>query len=234
MWPWLARAAYDASDSATPCRRTRKSATSGAVGVASETSRQRLRIVGSTSSTVGAHSTHTVRSAGSSTALSTALPEESLKRSASSTTITCHRWLTGLMADFRTISRASLTRNCTDSVDTRVTSGWEPASVVMQALQPPHPAAGPGPFSHCSAAAKAIAVLERPDPGGPVSRNAWVMPCPDAAARRVSMTGFWPTRSSQTLTAGPPRAHGSRRRSPRSGLGRRARGSGRGRPRPSA
>ena len=45
MWPWLARAASQASGSATPSARTRNVATSAAVGVVRVTSRQRERMV---------------------------------------------------------------------------------------------------------------------------------------------------------------------------------------------
>ena len=64
MCPWLARAQYDARAGSTPSTRLRKSATSSGDGVVSVTSRQRERIVGRRSSTVGAHSIHTVRSVG--------------------------------------------------------------------------------------------------------------------------------------------------------------------------
>ena len=52
-----------------------------------------------------------------------------------------------------------------------LTSECEPASAVWQAWHSPQP-----PRSHCSAAANAIAAFERPDPGGPVNSQAWVMP----------------------------------------------------------
>ena len=57
------------------------------------------------------------------------------------------------------------------------TSAWLPASTVRHDLQVPHPV----PVSHWSAAAKATAALERPDPGGPVKSQAWVIPSPPAA-----------------------------------------------------
>ncbi len=109
MWPWLARAAYDAVSTPSPSVRTRKSVTSSTDGVASTTSLVRDRIVGSTSSTVGAHSSHTVRSVGSSIALSSALAAWSVSRSASSTIITCQRLPTGASAELRTRSRTSST-----------------------------------------------------------------------------------------------------------------------------
>ncbi len=111
MCPWLARAANAATLSATPSRSTRNRATSSAVGVASDTLRQRDRIVGSTSSTVGAHSTHTVFGVGSSIALRSVLPVRptaSPRRSASSMIITWKRRSTGASAERCTSSRMSL------------------------------------------------------------------------------------------------------------------------------
>ena len=60
------------------------------------------------------------------------------------------------------------------SVATKVTSAWVPASVVWQALQTPQPRAASSGRSHTSAAAKAKAALERPEPGGPVNNQACV------------------------------------------------------------
>ena len=48
-----------------------------------------------------------------------------------------------------------------------VMSGWLPARAVVHEWHSPHP-----PRSHCRAAAKAIAALERPEPGGPVNSHA--------------------------------------------------------------
>ena len=62
------------------------------------------------------------------------------------------------------------------SVRTMITSAWEPASTVWHSWHSPQPASGPGPRSHCSAAAKAIAALDRPEPGGPVNSQAWFIP----------------------------------------------------------
>ena len=56
---------------------------------------------------VGAQSSHTVCGAGSSTALSNAFTAWSVSRSASSTTITCHRRPLGASAALRTSSRVS-------------------------------------------------------------------------------------------------------------------------------
>lgn len=67
------------------------SATASTDGVSSPTCRHRDRMVGSTSSSEGAHSSHTVLGAGSSTAFNTAFADFSFNRSASSTRITCQR-----------------------------------------------------------------------------------------------------------------------------------------------
>ena len=68
-------------------------------------------------------------------------------------------------------------------------------------------AAAGGSCSHWSAAAKAIAALERPEPGGPVKSQAWLMPCPPAAApQRLDRRGADPTRASQTAEVPLPRS----------------------------
>ena len=91
----------------------------------------------------------------------------SVTRSASSTTITCQCPSVGLIAARRTSSRTSSTPMESSSVCTRVTSGWAPVSDDRQLVHWPHP-----PSSHCSAAAKARAAFERPEPGGPVNSHA--------------------------------------------------------------
>ena len=154
----------------------------------SVTSRQRERMVGRTSSTVGAHSIQTVRSVGSSIALSRALQAWSVSRSASSTIITCERRPTGASAERRTRSRTSSTPIESFSVRTMVTSACEPASTVWHAWHSPQPASGPWPSSHSRAAANATAALDRPDPGGPVKSQAWLIPWPAAADRSASTT----------------------------------------------
>ena len=193
MWPWLARAAYDAVSTPRPSVRTRKSVTSSTEGVASTTSRVRDRIVGRTSSTVGAHSSHTVRSVGSSIALRRAFAAWSVSRSASSTTITCQRLPTGASAELRTRSRTSSTPMESFSVRVTRTSGCDPTAISWHEWHTPHP-----PCSHCSPAAKAIAALDRPDPGGPVNNQACDM-SPATARWSRSMTARWPTRPSQTV-----------------------------------
>jgi hypothetical protein len=75
------------------------------------TLRHRERIVGSTSSTVGAHSNQIVLGVGSSIAFSSVLPVRPSplpSRSASSTTMICHRPLDGDSAERCTSSRMSL------------------------------------------------------------------------------------------------------------------------------
>ncbi len=108
------------------------SATASTGGVRSTSNRQRERIVGTTSSTVGAHSTHTVRGAGSSMLFSNASAACSVSRSASSTTITCQRPWVGLIAARRTSSRISPTRIDSSSVRISDTSGCAPLSAVRQ------------------------------------------------------------------------------------------------------
>ena len=63
-------------------------ATSSISGSRRRRARTRERIVGSRSASLGAHSTHTVRSGGSSRAFSSTLEVRSAMRSASSMTIT--------------------------------------------------------------------------------------------------------------------------------------------------
>jgi hypothetical protein len=66
------------------------------------------------------------------------------------------------------------------SVRRAVTSGWVPASTCRIA-------ASSSGRSAMSAAAKAYARVERPDPGGPVINQAWERAVgSDAAARSVS------------------------------------------------
>ena len=74
------------------------------------------------------------------------------------------------MAPLRTSSRTSSTPMDSFSVRTSVTSGWAPDKAERQSRQRPQP-----PEGHWSAAAKARAALERPEPGGPVTSQACVM-----------------------------------------------------------
>ena len=94
----------------SPSRRS-TSATASDDGVTRRTWRQRDRNVTekSSGSSDGAQSRNTVRSGGSSTALSRALPACSVSRSASSMTTTCQRPVLGRRAAVCTISRISPT-----------------------------------------------------------------------------------------------------------------------------
>ncbi len=172
-------------------------------GVRSSTLRARERIVTDTSSTAGAHNIHTVWRDGSSIALSRALAASSVSRSASSMMRICQRPSAGRSAAERTYWRMSLTPIESPSVEISVMSGWLPARAVVHEWHSPQP-----PSSHCSAAAKARAALERPEPGGPVNSHACVIerPSPSADATadcNVSTTGSWPTRSAHTVMPRP-------------------------------
>jgi len=172
--------------------------------VRSTTARHRDRMVGITSSTVGAHNSHTVRKGGSSMLFNKASAAESVNRSASSTIRTCQRSPAGDRAACRTSRRTSSTLITFWSVTTRVTSACDPANAVRHARHVPQPRR-----SHSRAAAKARAALERPDPGGPVTSQACVIPvavrpCSASAAastltRSCAVRTSWPTKSAQTL-----------------------------------
>ncbi|PQM49427.1 hypothetical protein C1Y40_00356 [Mycobacterium talmoniae] len=127
----------------------------------------------SSGSTDGAHSKNTVDGGGSSTTLSSALAAPSVSRSASSITTICQRPVLGRRAAVCTIARISSTPMDSPSGMTRRTSAWVPAIVVVQTRHCPQP--GTSGEVHCSAAAKHSAATERPDPGGPVTSQAWVM-----------------------------------------------------------
>ena len=84
--------------------------------------------------------------------------------------ITRHRPTDGRRAASWTRARMLSTLIDRPSVATTVTSAWVPSSAVRHSWHTPQP-----PSGHCSAAAKARAATERPDPGGPVNSQAWVM-----------------------------------------------------------
>ncbi len=128
----------------------------------------------------GVQSRKTVRGGGSSIALSSALPAASVSRSASSMITTCQRRRDGVLAARSTSARISPTPIESPSGTTSRTSAWVPPSVVWQAGQSPQPV----PRAHCSAAANARAATDRPEPGGPVKIQAWVIP-PRLAGRGV-------------------------------------------------
>ncbi|RAO59363.1 hypothetical protein PSN01_02691 [Micromonospora saelicesensis] len=120
----------------------------------------------------GAQSRKTVRGGGSSIALSSALPAASVSRSASSMTTTCQRPPDGVLAARSTRARISPTPMESPSGTTIRTSAWLPPIVVWQPGHSPQPV----PCTHWSAAANARAATERPEPGGPVKIQAWVIP----------------------------------------------------------
>ncbi len=156
-------------------------------------------MVGSTSWTDGAHSTQTVCGGGSSMALSSTLVVRSAMRSASSMTMTRQRPPEGDRDAVMIRSRTSSIAMTTFSVASSVTSGWVPAIVVVHAWHTPHP-----PCGHCSAAAKARAATDRPEPGGPVTSHACVMAAGLATAACSAATAdSCPTTSSHTVTSGP-------------------------------
>ncbi len=101
------------------------------------------------------------------------MPAASVSRSASSTSSTCHRPCVGELAARMTRARISPTAMDSPSGTTNRTSACVPVSAVWQAWHCPQPALG-----HCSAAANVRAATERPEPGGPVKSQAWVMPWP--------------------------------------------------------
>src|SRR5664280_1561759 len=105
--------------------------------------------------------------------------------------------MVGLIAARRTSMRTSSTPMLSCSVRTTVTSGCAPDKVVRHAEHSPQP-----PFAHSSAAANARAAFERPDPGGPVISQAWLIACASPAAARWSTAtaASWPTSSCHTLT----------------------------------
>ena len=164
-----------------------------------------------TSSSEGAHRIHTVRATGSSSALSSASAARSVSRSASSMMITRHGRPTAGAPPGPTRSRACSTRIDRPSVARTVDVGVGAVDrgAALAALRRSRPA------GHSSAAAKARAATERPDPGGPVSSQAWVIAAGSATARcSVSTALSWPMTSAQTLTtpapssAATPLAHG--------------------------
>ena len=81
------------------------------------------------------------------------------------------------------------------SVAITSTSACEPSMAVRHSMHSPHPADG-----HCSAAAKARAATDLPEPGGPVNSQACVIAVGSSAAVVSSATASGcPTTSSQTI-----------------------------------
>ena len=155
-----------------PSRRTSTSAIAAADGVRSASTRQRERMVTDTSSgwVDGAQSRKTVCGGGSSTALSNAFDAPSVSRSASSISTIWKRPVAGRRAASWTTARISLTEMVSPSGIDRADVGVGRGHTVRQCEQWPQP-----PYSHCSAAANARAATDRPEPGGPVNSQAWVI-----------------------------------------------------------
>ena len=129
---------------------------------------------------VGAHSSHTVRSPGSSIALRSALAADSVNLSASSITTTRQPPIDGAQAVRVNNSRTSSIFIDRPSLLKISTSGCAPDLAVVQSLQELQPL-----FLQTNAWANAIAADERPLPGGPVKIQACViswLSSPDAAA----------------------------------------------------
>ena len=134
--------------------------------------RQRERIVGRRSCSVGAQSNQTVRVPGSSIALRSALAADSVRRSASSMTTTRQPPIDGAQETRVRSSRISSTLIDKPSVRIISTSGWPLVFALLQSVQVPQPL-----LEQISAWAKATAADERPEPGGPVKSQAWVISC---------------------------------------------------------
>ena len=138
--------------------------------------RQRERRVWEKSSgaSEGAHMIITVRSGGSSTVLSSALAPLLLSRSALLKITTRHGATVGRLAarpmTSRTVSTGMMT-SC-GSTKTRSVCCLVP-STARQASHFPQP--GSSGSVHMSAAAKSIAAKDRPEPGGPVKSQEWLI-----------------------------------------------------------
>jgi len=136
---------------------------------------------------------------GSSSAFKRALAAASVIRSQSSITTTRHFEMEAPHEDLMTISRISSTLIDRPLTSTSSISGWEPASAVEQSEQSPHP-----PSLQISAAANAFAIFDRPEPGGPVNNQAWVISWPLfsgealSARSRAEIACSWPISSAKT------------------------------------
>jgi hypothetical protein len=129
--PWEARAESSAIPAGIDSA-TRSLVTAATDGVRKVRFLVRERIVGSTSLKVGAHKSQTVRSPGSSIALSRAFAADSVSRSASSM-MTTRYWATDGVHEARVInSRTSSILIERPSVLTNSTSAWVPRSTVTQ------------------------------------------------------------------------------------------------------
>lgn len=149
---------------------------------------------------MGANCNQTVRLLGSSIALRRAFAADSVSLSASSMTTTRHAPIDGAYATRVRSSRTSSTLIESPSVRIISTSGWMWILAELRSLHVPQPLLG-----QMRAWAKAIAAEERPDPGGPVKTQAWVISCDSSPVReastaplRISMMCSCLTRSSKT------------------------------------
>ena len=102
---------------------------------------------------------------------------------------TRHGEANGDEAASTTMARTSSIRINVPSVRCTVTSVADLSSTVRQLWHSPQPGCV-DPRSchsrHSSAAAKARAAIERPDPAGPVISQAWVIPVPPVEAARAA------------------------------------------------
>ena len=128
-------------------------------------------MVGSMSTSDGAHRIQSVPAGGSSSAFSKIFDAVEVIRSASSMIMMRKRPTEEPIIEVATSSRISAMVICTFSVDNTWMSGCVPALARTHDWQRPHPCS-----LHWSAAAKANARLERPDPGGPVISQEWNTP----------------------------------------------------------
>ena len=126
-----------------------------------------------------------MRVPGSSIALRSALAAESVSRSASSMTTTRQPPMDGAHATRVRSSRTSSTLMERPSVRMISTSGWPWVFAELQSLHVAQPLLG-----QMSAWANATAADERPDPGGPVKTQAWVISCDSSPVREAATAPF--------------------------------------------
>ena len=172
IWPCARRAHLFASASSARAVLRRNLATAAACGTARLTMRVRLRMVGRTSSELGAHNSHIVRSAGSSTSLSSTFVVRSSILSTSSIIMMRQGVVEGICSESATSLRTSSIDIVTRSVASTVTSGCSSRMTCLQTAHSPQPCRG-----HSRAAANARATRERPDPGAPhISHDCAILP----------------------------------------------------------
>ena len=154
-----------------PSRAASTWATAADGGTRSVTTRQRDLIVVTRSSADGAHSSQTVRGAGSSIALSSALAACSVHRSASSNSTTLPAAARSARPPRAAPAPGSASRRRTAPRGGRAAGRRGcPRAPGGRTAHSPQP-----PDGHSSAAANARAATDRPDPGGPVNSQACVI-----------------------------------------------------------